>query len=91
MPWPVRKIMSGSFYSNINDLGIVIIYASSLHILNYGDINWHECKLHIITLEKQTKKDNMNNAEKNLSDKNDDQLLLNDFIRAIINFLNWIS
>lgn len=64
MPWPVRKIMSGSFYSNINDLGIVIIYASSLHILNYGDINWHECKLHIITLEKQTKKDNMNNAEK---------------------------
>ena len=30
---------------------------------------------------------------KKLPDKNDDQLLLNDFIRAIINFLyiNWIS
>lgn len=25
--------MSGSFYSNIHELGIVIIYASSLHIL----------------------------------------------------------
>lgn len=55
--------MSGSFYSNIHELGIVIIICKFIAHIN-GDINWHECKLRIITLEKQTKKDNMNNEKK---------------------------
>lgn len=83
--------MSGSFYSNIHELGIVIIYASSLHILMAILIDMNvNC---VLLLWKNKQKRQYEQCRKKLPDKNDDQLLLNDFIRAIINFLyiNWIS
>ena len=52
--------MSGSFYSNIHELGIVIIYASSLHILMEILVN---CVL-LLWKNKQKKTIIMNNAEK---------------------------
>ena len=56
--------MSGSFYSNIHELGIAIIYASSLHILMEILIDMNVNYVLLLWKNKQKKTIIMNNAEK---------------------------